>query len=116
MGGGRSATAGRNGAARGGGDTKQIPMGKLPDKLQGSGRAEVLIAAEDGKGNVQTVDPRELKNTQSEIGRDYVTTKQKMPVAAKVNGKLYVIDGHHRKYAAIESGKQIKVRVIDLDK
>jgi predicted GNAT family acetyltransferase len=118
MGGGRSAGGGRNAAARnggggGGGDTKQIPMGKLPSELQGAGRAQVLTDAMDGQGTVETVDPRQLKNTQADLGVNYVPSRQEMPVVARVDGKLYVVDGHHRKYRAIEQGKDLKVRVIE---
>jgi len=118
MGGGRSAGGGRNAAARTGGgggadDTKQIPMGKLPSELQGAGRAQVLTDAMDGQGTVMTVDPRTLKNTQADLGVNYVPSRQEMPVVARVDGKLYVVDGHHRKYRAIEQGKDLKVRVIE---
>lgn len=95
---------------------KQIPMGKLPSKLQGSGKGDVLRAAMQGKGKVVTVNPRQLKNTQPDLARVYVQSKQRVPVVAKVNGKLYVVDGHHRKYRAIKENKNLRVRVIDLDK
>lgn len=110
----------RGGGAAGTGDgvdaMKQIPMGKLPSELQGSGKGDVLRAAMDGKGAITTVNPRELKNTQPDLARVYVPSKQGVPVVARVNGKLYVVDGHHRKYRAIAENKSLKVRIIDLDK
>jgi predicted GNAT family acetyltransferase len=105
---------GRGGGAAGVSDTKQIPMGKLPDELQGAGRARVLTDAMDGQGTVMTVDPSQLKNTQADLGRNYIPSRQSMPVVARVDGKLYVIDGHHRKYKAISEGQQLKVRVIEM--
>lgn len=104
----------RGGGAAGVDDTKQIPMGKLPPELQGTGRGDALRAAMDGEGIVATVDPKDLKNTQADLGRQYVPSKQAMPVVARVDGKLYVVDGHHRKYRAINDGQLLKVRVIEM--
>lgn len=109
---GTSAT--RGGGAAGADDTKQIPMGQLPSELQGTGRGDVLRAAMDGQGLVETVNPKDLKNTQADLGRRYIPSKQPMPVVARVDGKLYVIDGHHRKYQAINNGQPLKVRIIEM--
>lgn len=113
MGGRGRGGGGRGGASAGVSDTRQIPMGVLPPELQGDGRASVLTDAMDGQGTVITVDPRELKNTQADLGREYISSRQSLPVVARVDGKLYVVDGHHRKYRAIEAGQQLKVRVIE---
>lgn len=79
MGGRGSGGGGRGGGAAGVSDTRQIPMGKLPEELQGAGRARVLTDAMDGKGTVMTLDPRQLKNTQADLGRDYIPSRQSMP-------------------------------------
>lgn len=54
MGGRGSGGGGRGGGAAGVSDTRQIPMGKLPEELQGAGRARVLTDAMDGKDSFAT--------------------------------------------------------------
>ena len=59
--------------------------------------------------------------TQNRVNNDFSEAASKrsgdLPLAVRVNGKIYLRDGHHRVVAAAASGKQTaKIRLVDVDR
>ncbi len=100
---------------------KDVDRGGMlsPSVSKGQMRA-INSAMDNGKWSEAEVPIREMYATQSNVNPDFAEAAARhpgdLPLAVRVNGKIYLRDGHHRVVAAANDGKQTaKVRLVDID-